>query len=189
MEFRLVYEGPLRAHSGARDRRNHKQVIRRHLHPQLGILWGREPLKCLVERRRYLEPGGGNVCLLCPRGDFQFVPLVSDKLDLVASLDILLLRPGPAGRIIRHGGDIDNRVKTLLDALRVPAPDELPKDDRPTDDERPFFCLLGDDALVTRLTVETDELLEPGSPEKVRLLICVRVWPTSLRYDNMDFGI
>lgn len=41
----------------------------------------------------------------------------------------------------------------------MPSPQELPDGDEPQDGEDPFFCLLKDDALVTRLAVDTDTLL------------------------------
>ena len=86
------------------------------------------------------------------------------------------------------GGDIDNRVKTLLDALRMPHDSsELPKDP-PALDEDPFFCLLEDDALVTELALVTDRLLEPPQePSKdshVHLIIRVTVHAARLTWGN-----
>jgi hypothetical protein len=46
--------------------------------------------------------------------------LVDSRSNLIAELEITLLRPGlPAGIVVR-GGDIDNRLKTPLDALKMP---------------------------------------------------------------------
>jgi len=81
----------------------------------------------------------------------------------VTELDISLLRPEPLGSIITQSGDIDNRLKTLLDALKVPiSPGALPASEKPGPEEDPFFCLLEDDSLITRISVSTDRLLEPG---------------------------
>ena len=75
-------------------------------------------------------------------------------------LSITLLTPEEPGRAVTQAGDLDNRVKTLLDALRVPKSlTELPRGDRPADGETPFYCLLEDDALVSGLTVVSDRLL------------------------------
>jgi len=61
---------------------------------------------------------------------------------------------------------------------------ELPKDDIPTDQENPFFCLLEDDNLITHLSVTTDRLLEPiEDPLEVILMARVR---TKLVRGNMD---
>jgi hypothetical protein len=41
-------------------------------------------------------------------------------LNLYAEVSLLLFRQQPRGTLITDGGDIDNRLKTLLDARRVP---------------------------------------------------------------------
>jgi len=43
--------------------------------------------------------------------------------------------------LILQGGNIDNRIKTLLDALRIPN-DCNEIDSAPEEGEDPFFCLL-----------------------------------------------
>ncbi len=82
---------------------------------------------------------------------------------------------------------IDNRLKTLLDSLRAPKElQELPKDDSPKNDEDPYFCLLEDDNLITKLSVVTDRLLEPyENSSEVQLMIPVTIKPTKLTYRNM----
>jgi hypothetical protein len=97
---------------------------------------------------------------------------VCSRVHLVADLDILLLRPEAPGNIVTTGGDIDNRLKTLLDALRVPSVQEIPKDLMPREDEAPFHCLLEDDSLITSVRVQTDRLLEPtkGESEVVAII-------------------
>jgi len=105
------------------------------------------------------------------------LPLINSYLKLVASLDILMLRREEPGSLILQGGDIDNRIKTLLDSLRVPKGiNEIPNGDSPLDGEKPFFyCLLEDDALVTDLTIRTDRLLLPGNDTNVVLVIDVLI--------------
>jgi hypothetical protein len=115
---------------------------------------------------------------------------VSSKIFLVAELSIRFLRPQAPGSLIRHGGDIDNRLKTLLDALRMPAKiNELPPQAKPGEDEDPYFFLLEDDTLVTSLSVRTDQLLEPvASPADVQLLIDVRTKLTEGTMLNLGLG-
>ncbi|MFQ5792074.1 MAG: hypothetical protein ACE5JJ_04305 [Nitrospinota bacterium] len=183
MEFRLAYRGQLKPNGDVK----HKQKLRRAFHPQLRELWEQPPLKVVADKHpEFLRAAPSNISLVENVGGFQFVPLVNEHLKLIAQLDITLLRPGPPG--VTKGGDIDNRLKTLLDALRMPKENELPSNDAPKDKETPFFCLLEDDALVTGLSVTTDRLLEPvnpANPSEVILLICVRVRGTSISYDNM----
>ena len=61
-----------------------------------------------------------------------------------------------------QGGDIDNRLKTLLDSLKIPSePGALPPDAAPNSKDKFFFCLLEDDNLITELSVNTKQLLGP----------------------------
>jgi hypothetical protein len=101
----------------------------------------------------------------------------------------LFLRPDRPGHVI-WAGDIDNRLKTLFDAMRVPDPAENYVNAPPTQDETPFFCLLQDDKLITKVEVETDRLLEPvtGNSADVRLVITVRLRPYDFNDFNMHFG-
>ncbi|ART55471.1 hypothetical protein CBP35_11560 [Acidovorax carolinensis] len=99
---------------------------------------------------------------------------------------MLLFRQQPRGTLITDGGDIDNRLKTLLDGLRVPrgameGRAELPQEPDPL----PFFCLLEDDSLVTKVSVESEQLLRPAKPDEVVAIISVHVKKTVLSHDNM----
>lgn len=186
MEFRLIYQGPLRANGSPTD----KQGVRRAFHPQLRELWNQLPLKELTRPpKNFLDPtpGPGRTSLVQTITSFQFVPLVSERLNLIAQLEITLLRPEQPGSIVTKGGDIDNRLKTLLDALRMPkTTSELPVGDTPQAGETPFFCLLEDDALVTSISITTDRLLDPSlDPAAVKLFIHVRIKGTRVSYDNL----
>jgi hypothetical protein len=64
---------------------------------------------------------------------------------------------------------------------------EIPAGDAPLSDERPFFCLLEDDGLVSALSVSTDRLLEPGINASEALIIMrVRTKTYSMTYANID---
>jgi len=108
----------------------------------------------------------------------RFVPLVSKAGGFTCSLDILFLRRDNPGALVRHGGDIDNRVKVLLDGLRMPDTVSEMASMPFEADEDPFYCLLEDDALVTSVSVNTDRLLLPqgdGRLHDVHLVVCVTV--------------
>jgi hypothetical protein len=148
VEFILNYRGHLKANGDSK----HKHCLRRHFHEQLKELWNQPPLN---KHRGLLDPGepmGPDVVrtldsesstLVQTVGPYEFASVVSSKINLVADLDITLLRPGPPGAIVSHGGDLDNRLKTLFDALKIPdTPDAVPTDDSPLEMEYPFFCYL-----------------------------------------------
>lgn len=112
-------------------------------------------------------------------------PLVTKALWLQAELDILMLRPERPGGIVTSGGDLDNRLKTLFDGLRVPATaQELSANTRASSAADPIFTLLQDDALLTRVNLETDRLLNAEGPDAIRLIIRVRVIGSRVAYAN-----
>jgi hypothetical protein len=185
MRFTLFYRGPLKSNRGVED----KQAIRRAFHPQLKQLWAQPPLADFADWLKP-EPKPGDITLIEQIGNFQFAPLVSESIHMVAELNITMLRPGAPGDLVSHAGDLDNRIKTLLDALRVPREaTALPRGDAPSESETPFFCLLGDDRLVTHLNISTDSLLEPVSnPSEVVLLLEVITRATRLTFANVGLS-
>lgn len=183
MEFTLHYRGDLKGNGTPRD----KQSLRRHFHNQLKLLWQQPPLNDL---HQFIdEAQESDVSIIKSKHGFKFVPLVCEKLNLVAELKITTHRPEPPGSIITQAGDIDNRLKTLFDALKMPSePTSLPKDDCPQDGESLFFCLLEDDNLITKVNVETDRLLEGvEKASEVVLLIHITTKVTRTTYDNLSF--
>jgi hypothetical protein len=222
MKFRLTYEGPLR--STNRDARPgdpdymalHKHEIRQHFHGQLRELWATN--KFLMEHTinpKFWAPVGPDegpkwgwdpseaISLQMFQAErhrsngFRFVPLVSDDFHLPCSLEILFLRRDIPGSAL-HAGDIDNRIKTVIDALRLPRlANEFEGKDRkpivPMENEDPFFVLLEDDKQVSRFAVETDTLLDPitENPEdaaNVRLVITVELRPYHSTLFNLSFA-
>ena len=105
----------------------------------------------------------------------------------------MFLRRDKPGKVIQKN-DVDGRIKTIFDALKMP----IQEQDRggyknPDADEKPFYCLLEDDTLVTSVSVETDLLLEPISGQQypsrsdARLVITVSLRPSRLTWANMGF--
>lgn len=177
MRFTLTYRGPL-AGSGSADQ---KHQVRRAFHPQLKELWEHPPLA--QNKTRWLSaPSASNPELgsaLRHVGKHSFAVIVMQHFNLTAELDILMLRPEHPGRILQRA-DIDNRLKTLFDALRYPDKlQEVPPTWTPSPDEQPLFCLLEDDRLVTRINVEADRLLNARDQNEVMLTVGVQLKATS----------
>jgi hypothetical protein len=97
---------------------------------------------------------------------------------LACALDILFLRRDQPGDLIKHGGDIDNRIKVLFDALRMPQDEQELTGQKPDVAEDPFFCLLQDDKQITEVKITTDRLLTPQASDEgindVHLIIHVK---------------
>ena len=188
MEFRLTYAGKLLAHKGGRSRHVHN--IRQELHKQLKVLWNEHP----VLRRGY--PEGPNIpnpentwgATLEQHG-FMWKPIATEANGLICALDILMLRKGPPGKVRT---DIDNRLKTLFDALRIASSNELGQES-PESEQNPFYVLLQDDSLITRVAVTSDMLLEPvegveREEDAVRLVINVAIQPYKVTWESMSFA-
>jgi hypothetical protein len=223
MRFRLIYDGELKSRQkdpsdGKWDRMaGHTQSIRKVFHRQLKHLWQNN--KFLREFAMHPAAFGNPNWARAPGEDavwgiardekwllsevvaynfresgYRFVPLINEQFSLVCSLDILFLRRDIPGSVI-SAGDLDNRIKTLIDALRKPqGANELRGNETPGDGEDPFYCLLSDDKLVSQLRVETDTLLDPPTGDKevdrrqVRLVITVEVKPYDITSFNLSFA-
>lgn len=172
MRFTLTYRGPLATKGSAQQ----KHLLRQALHPQLKELWTHRPLEQFAPswlNRNSGTDDAGRALRRTAGHDFAVV-VATDQL-LLAELDVLLLRPQNPGSILQHA-DIDNRLKTLFDALRHPETEqEVPAGWLPTADGQPLHCLLDDDRLISRVNVDTDRLLNPDSADEVALTIRVRV--------------
>lgn len=181
LEFRLLYSGRVLGASKNDTRAEMKHALRREFHPQLRQLWGsnrnldqyarhhtrpwmiKNPdqvgiAQATFTNEQWRQIGIGCISENWQRGKYNFVPLVTEELGLRCRLDILFLRP-ESPQYVMKGGDLDARVKTIFDALRIPANlDETGASD-PQEDETPFFCLLSDDKLISSLSVTCDDLL------------------------------
>jgi hypothetical protein len=190
MQFRLLYSGALYAHQGEdrlAQRRKHVHDIRRQFHKQLKKLWNDHPV--LANKAFAKSPVIGAQ----PIRDFQvsgflFRPLANETNGLICGLDILLLRDGKPGKALT---DIDNRLKTIFDALRMGKEASELDGMEPKGDESPFYVVLQDDRLITHLSVTADTLLDPVpgvAPENaVRVVINVSIRPYDVHMDNLAF--
>ena len=69
-------------------------------------------------------------------------------------------------RLLKSGGDLDNRLKTLFDALRMPqGNNEVPG--KMFGNGEDLFCLLEDDSLVRKFSVESRESLDSPPTDEV----------------------
>jgi len=181
MRFTLTYEGQLLSRGSSA----HKEHIRQAFHPQLAELWTHDPLSTFPD---YLQPDQqGGLSVLTEVAGHVYAPLVSTRLHLLAELDILMLRPELPGGVVTSGGDIDNRLKTLFDALGVPTqPQDIAVTARASSIQSPTFTLLEDDVLIARVNVDTDRLLAAPQPDFVRLTIRVSLRARKLILGNMN---
>ena len=168
MALLLTYEGPLpgrRADSSLRV----KNELRRHFHEQL--------LEFCRHDRLYFN----NWVMPSPTSvgtsfnGIQFVPLVM-KGAFVCDLWIELLRRDMPGTIF-SGGDLDARLKTLLDGLRLPLSAQEVHGFSATGDpdKDRCLCLLADDSLITKVEIATHRLLRSARPGEQSTDVEIRI--------------
>ena len=223
MKFRLTYEGELRPTQrdpvGGQQNplASHKHTVRRVFHKQLKHLWdtdkflssyrispknpniGGEPdaaadsmYAMWAPEDSELQPLVDVVAARHNQFGYQFVPLVTGYFHLLCSIHVLFLRHDIPGSAIQ-AGDIDNRIKTLIDALRLPnnQTELVNSDVKPKRGETPFFCLLEDDSLVSGFSVETDTLLNPPRQSvggrDVKIVVTVELRPYFATPFNLSF--
>ena len=207
MEFILTYKGELK--SGNKSRiLEHKHEIRKQFRDQLKVLWETSDVM-----KNYEVNGAYNELEEVPRpiyarlekdkgmrllyecikehepfqiNNFSFIPLVCKRFHLKCSLDILMMEQKSSGVI--NNSDIDNRLKTLFDALRMPSDQEL-KDARIEGKNlEPFYCLLEDDNLITSFLVKSENLLSATNQKNyVELLVRVNISPMHGTTFNLGF--
>jgi hypothetical protein len=107
----------------------------------------------------------------------------------MTGIEILLQRIDNVSSSV-WSGDIDNRIKTIIDALEVPQANDGYASMTPDAVEDPFFCLLEDDKYLNHVAVETANLLDvPDNSDRsyadVRIKVSIR--PDNLIFDNVGF--
>lgn len=192
---------------------NNKHLIRKRFHKQLKFLWANNPVlkrlqfceSCGISQDLVSHPsslGIGNHKLADVQQyivgqvpqftGFKFCPLVIEQFDLICSIDLLILRRMRNG--VFEGGDIDNRVKTIIDALKMPQQrSQLGDSDKSAPGEDPFYVLLRDDSLINGFSVETDMLLREESHgdedhRMCKVIVSVELRPNSPTMFNLAFA-
>ena len=192
VKFRLIYDGELPPADKASA--DVKHAIRKQLHPQLRNLWDQEPVLQHVKRSK--NGGLEAIATEYAAHGFRFVPLVRLANEMGCRVDVLMLmRQEPYIFSGVGAGDLDNRIKTLLDGLRMPTHQRSDfgsaANSAPADDEDPFYCLVEDDKTIYELAVKTDRLLAPVRQDQkfrdVVAIIDVHV-TSSFRHDFAYLG-
>lgn len=205
MKLTLIFDGELPSTGNGSRKTAKKWELRQAFHDQLSELWATHPVLTtqrthsvplggfwMIERHHSepfnpKPPGENDLLLYAPitKHGVDFIPLVRESMALVCSLDILFLRKEEPGALLKQGGDLDNRIKTLVDGLRMPQHIEEMAGSEAM--PQPCYCLLESDSLVTDVRVRTERLLSrPNSkPSEVRLIIDVLVKATQVRGYNL----
>ncbi len=177
MQFHIEYEGKLPSQN-AKDRKARRRgchLIRESFHHQLRQLWNTRfrPFAGLPPcddssyeelQSKYLEANS----LQIDDTDLRFFPVINEAAHLVCALDITLYRHQAPGSFVGPGGDLDNHLKVLFDALSTPNQSQVEGLDL-GQAERPIFCLMQDDAQIIDVRMKTVQIWRPyNSPNEQR---------------------
>ena len=114
----------------------------------------------------------------------KYIPLIRKSLHLACALDIQFLRHEEPGLLVLQGGDLDGRLKTLFNAMRMPSEWEEKAGGTPA--ANPLYCVMESDALISDLSVKTGRLLGHSTkkPHAVWLTVDVIVKVLRVRNEN-----
>lgn len=209
MDFTLRYSGTIPSHSAKKA-----HEIRCIFHEQLADYWSRDTRLAKVKRDKIRPSQSTSRAIHDVRGDKQklgddvadryyyhevagvrFLPLVTTWRFLRCDIHVRIYRYEGAkairGGVLDLNGDIDTKAKSLLDGLRMPRD---PNDAKAvTPHQGLFFCVLEDDRLVTKLTIETKDKLgkrpEKGKLADVDAFVDVHIYPVgqikSMNYEML----
>lgn len=146
-------------------------AIRQDFHAQLAKLWGHHQLAVLKE---WLDSGfaAGAPDYRRKLGGRTYLPIASDRIGARVRLSILLLSGVHPRNPAYHAGDIDNRFKSLIDALSVPCQASLIPRKAP---QRDTICLMSDDSLIDELKVRTAPFLAQDNPSKSLAIVEAKI--------------
>ncbi|OYQ50045.1 hypothetical protein CHU92_00150 [Flavobacterium cyanobacteriorum] len=180
MEFKLIYEGKLKSNADATEKHRIRQVF----HEQLKNAWKYPPLNEVTDWVKIPPIATSSFTSVKNVGGHNFATLVCKTMSMYCELDLLILKPD-----ISHGafGDLDNKLKTIFDALRYPNKvQEIPSSWTPNADQTPLICLLEDDDLITRFNVNVDRLLRNASTDDIVMIITVKVKGVGARVGSLS---
>ena len=182
MDIHLEYRGELPASQVREKHSDVKQAIRRSFADQLRRAWRDSPQLSEWFNQDFPEASRGRWRYEPPRTDepfffvstcgFKAVPLVTWHNSLACELDIVIT--GDTRSAVLPRGDIDNRLKVLFDALRIPHREaEVPFNMHGSGSD-PLFCLLEDDSLIRKFCVEA--IQSPYSPPEESIRVKAHVF-------------
>jgi hypothetical protein len=201
MRFSLKYEGPLKSSNSRKTHVADKNRLRWYFSDQLERLiergnFSRLPLNetyRAVKKRDLIGPVEGGIKLNLKNvsgsslSNIWYFSAIDRSFDVACSLNVRMDRRERPGHLFEtsgeNTGDLDNRFKTLFDALRMPHSED---EARPNEDDPAksyCVCLFEDDSMVSNLTVSTHPSLEELPPGHIKLTIDIEIKAHDLTFD------
>jgi hypothetical protein len=179
MELTLTFEGRIPA------QRSDLGVIwtmRRSFSSQLEKVWGKPPFEVL---RKWEDSGfaAGAPKFTRILADTTYIPLYGLDVGVGVDLEITLLTGMPTQKSVISSGDLDNRIKRIIDALRVPqGKGELQSDALA---KSRCYCLVEDDNAVLALRAKLGPYLGSNDPSVSFAIIRARPVAINVTLQNL----
>lgn len=202
MRFSLKYEGPLKSSNSRKTHVIDKNRLRWYFSDQLERLIERgnfsrlpvnEKYRAIREREgRRVEDSGIKIDFTkisgATLGKVWYFAAIDPSFEVACSLNVRMDRPERPGHLFEtsgeNTGDLDNRFKTLFDALRMPHSKDEARPNEKTPSKNYCVCLFEDDSMVSNLIVSTHPSLEEMPPGHVKLTIDVEIKAHDLTFDS-----
>ncbi|WP_224705097.1 hypothetical protein [Devosia aquimaris] len=179
MEIILTFEGRIPAQ---RSDMGLIWEMRSAFSEQLRKVWGKAPFDVL-KRWEDTNFSAGAPKFIRSTGGHTFVPIYARSVGVGVDLDITLLTGMPDQKPVLSAGDLDNRIKRIIDGLRIPKGHgellaELPPAGR-------WYCLLEDDDAVLSLQARLGAYLGSDDPSVSFAVIRVRPHAIAVTQSNL----
>ncbi|RWA71387.1 hypothetical protein [Mesorhizobium sp.] len=179
MDIYLTYRGQIPSKTSSLDA---VWSMRKSFHSQLQKLWGKEPF-AILKKWEDSNFAAGAPNFLRQIGDQIFVPFYSEVVGVGVKLEIKLLTGLPLQQAVISSGDLDNRVKRIIDALRAPTQKgELTKNLEPGSR---WYCVMDDDSSVKEVTASLAPYLDSSDPSESFVFVRVRTSPSAVTLANL----
>lgn len=180
MHITLTYKGQIQGNS-----RKQSDVwrLRKSFHDQLSKLRQTEQFDYV---EKYSDPGSAtpNGYIGIDVSGSRFIPFVTSKMRTRCSLYVRILRGIRQYNPVLGNVDLDNRIKTLIDALRSPQQAGELRDL----DTAVRFVLLEDDSLIDGITVKSDHYLAEDDESVVLAVVTANIHLSHATLGNMHLG-
>jgi len=180
MHITLTYKGVIPGNS---RKQSDVWTIRKSFDKQLRKLKLAEPFN-YVEKLSNPNPDPSSSYIGFDVGNSTYIPFITEKMKTRCSLYIRVFRGLRQYNPVLGNVDLDNRIKTLIDALRAPQQVGESKGN----DGYVRYVLLQDDALIDGITVKSDHYLAEDSDNVVLAIITADIHLAHATWQNMHLG-
>ncbi|GLS36076.1 hypothetical protein GCM10010869_16650 [Mesorhizobium tianshanense] len=116
-------------------------------------------------------------------GNQLFVPFYGEAVGVGVKLEIKLLTGMPQQQAVISSGDLDNRIKRIIDAMRAPTQKgELTANLEPNSR---WYCVMDDDSSVKEVTASLAPYLDSNDRSESFVFIRVRTSPNAVTFANL----